>query len=59
METPGFAVSRNICDLFWQAKRLNICGGSGSWCQVLGVFFVALRVIEEIKSLCGCRGLTR
>ena len=49
---PGFAVRGVILDLFGRQKGLKICVSSGRWCQVLGVVFGALRVIEEIKSLC-------
>ena len=31
-----------------------MCGG-GRWCQVSGVIFCALVIIEEIKSPCGGR----
>jgi hypothetical protein len=31
-ETPGFAVSGVILDLFGKLKRLKICGGGQRWC---------------------------
>ena len=55
MEAYGFAVSWIIRDLFWQVKRFKFVCGGGRWCQVSGVIFCALVIIEEIKSPCGGR----
>ena len=55
MEMFGFAVGGIIWDLFWRERWLNICSGSGIWCQALEGVLGAFGVIEEIKSPCGCR----
>jgi hypothetical protein len=51
-------VSGVILDLFGCQKGLKICVGGGRWCQVLGIVFGALGIIEEIKSPCAWQGLS-
>jgi len=57
--SAGFAAGGIIWDLFWWGKCLKIGCGGRRWCQVLDTVLGCFRVIEEIKSPYGGRGLVR